>query len=195
MNTITLSIPKSIELTDEQFDRICTANRDLRFERTATGELIIMTPTGGETGRQNSEILGQLWLWNRQHELGHVFDSSTGFKLPNGANRSPDAAWIPLQTWESLNVEVRKRFLPLAPDFVVELRSLSDELKSLQEKMREYLENGTRLGWLINPENEEVEVYRFGENLQVLNRPNSLSGEPLLPGFVLDLSNIWLSKM
>lgn len=160
MTAITLELRSLIDLTDDQFYQLCQANRDVRFERTAKGELIVMSPTGGETGDLNSEMNFQLRAWNKQTGLGKVFDSSTGFKLPNGADRSPDAAWVMLDRWEALTPEQRRKFPPLALDFVVELRSASDDLKRLQDKMNEYRDNGVRLGWLIDPQNQRVEIYR-----------------------------------
>ena len=189
MTNFTLNL-ESIELTDEQFFQLCQNNRDLKFERNSNGDLVIMSPTGGETGRSNFEIAVDLGIWNRQTKLGVAFDSSTGFKLPNGANRSPDAAWITLERWESLTAEQRKKFIPLCPDFVIELRSPSDSLKTLQEKMQEYIENGVRLGWLINPVDKSVEIYRQNQEVQVLESPTTLSGEDVLPGFILNLKEI-----
>ncbi len=191
MTAITLNLDAIIHLTDEQFYQLCQTNRDVKFERTAAGELIVMPPTGGETGDRNAEITFQLRAWNKRTELGKTFDSSTGFKLPNGADRSPDAAWIRLERWEGLTPEQRRKFPPLAPDFVVELRSATDDLKPLQYKMQEYRDNGVLLGFLIDPQNQRVEIYRLGRDVEVLESPTSLSGENLLPGFVLDLSQIW----
>lgn len=192
---ITLGLPTPLrlqfDLTDEQFWQLCQENRDLKFERTATGELIIMPPTGGETGNRNIEIAYQLQGWSRQHNLGIAFDSSTGFKLPNGANLSPDASWVKIERWQGLTPEQKKKFLPLCPDFVVELRSESDNLNNLQEKMKEYRENGAQLGWLIDPQNQRVEIYRPGKDVEILENPVALSGEEVLPGFVLDLNHIW----
>jgi Uma2 family endonuclease len=190
MMALTLNLDPIIRLTDEQFYQLCQANRDVRFERTAAGELIIMSPTGGETGKRSGDIFGELWSWNKQQKLGIVFDSSTGFHLPNGSDRSPDAAWVKLERWESLTPEQRQTFPPLAPDFVVELRSASDDLKPLQEKMQEYISNGVRLGWLINPKDQRVEIYRSGQATEVLQSPTKLSGEDVLLGFVLDLRQI-----
>ena len=190
MTTITLNLRPTIELTDEQFEQICRANRDLRFERTAEGELIVMSPTGSETGERNWGLNGQLWLWNQQNRLGKGFDSSTGFKLPNGATRSPGAAWVTNERWDALPTQQKRKFAPICPDFVVELRSPSDELEDLQAKMQEYLNNGIRLGWLIDPETRLVEIYRPNQPVQVLNNPTTLSGESVLPGFVLDLAEI-----
>lgn len=187
---LTLDLHRTLELTDERFEEICQTNQDLRFERTATGALIIMSLTGGETGERNSNLTGQLWLWNRQHGLGHIFDSSTGFKLPNGAIRSPDVAWVKKERWEALTPLQRKKFVPLCPDFLAELRSVSDELEDLQAKMEEYLVNGLRLGWLIDPEMKTVEIYRPDRPVEILDRPTTLSGESILPKFVLDLTGI-----
>jgi Uma2 family endonuclease len=150
-----------------------------------------MPPTGGETGKRNSDINFELNLWNRQTKLGIVFDSSTCFKLPNGGDRSPDAAWILLGKWESLTPEQREKFPPICPDFIIELRSPSDSLKPLQDKMQEYIDNGSRLGWLINPKNRQVEIYRQGQEKEILENPPTLSEEDILPGFVLNLQLIW----
>ena len=181
----------SFPITDEQFYDLCQDNRDLRFERNAKGDLIIMPPTGGETGNRNIEIAYQVQSWSRSNKSGIAFDSSTGFKLPNGAERSPDAAWIPLEKWQNLTEKERQRFVPLCPDFVIELRSKTDSLKSLQQKMKEYIENGTRLGWLINRQDRQVEIYRQGKEVEILDYPQTLSGEDVLLGFVLDLQFIW----
>ncbi|WOB69909.1 Uma2 family endonuclease [Microcystis aeruginosa] len=182
---------ESWQLSDEQFFQLCQDNRDLRLERSAKGDLIIMPPTGGETGNSNAGITAQLWLWNNLHKLGVVFDSSTGFKLPNGADRSPDAAWIPLEKWQALTPQQKERFLPLSPDFVIELMSSSDSLETARKKMQEYLDNGTRLGWLINRKTREVEIYRQGQTVEILTNPESLSGESILPEFSLNLTLIW----
>jgi Uma2 family endonuclease len=189
MDSLTLDV-KSTRLTDEQFFELCSANRDLRFERSVDGELIIMAPTGWGTGNKNAELGIDLGIWNRQTRLGKVFDSSTGFRLPNGADRSPDASWVSKDRLEALNADPAK-FLPLAPDFVVELRSENDTLKPLRTKMQEYVDNGVRLGWLIDPKNRRVEIYRLGQEVEVLESPVSLSGEDVLPGFKLDLSPLW----
>ena len=182
---------QSIELTDEQFYQLCLNNRNLRFERNANGDLLIMSPTGGETGNRNIELAYQLQAWSRQNQLGLAFDSSTGFKLPNGADRSPDAAWIPLAKWERLTSQQQQKFLPLCPDFAVELLSPSDKLEKTQDKMQEYLDNGMVLGWLINRKDKQVEIYRQGQAVEVIDSPSSLSGEDVLLGFVLDLNRIW----
>ena len=181
----------SFQLSDEQFFQLCQDNRDLRLERNPKGDLIIMPPTGGETSNSNAGITAQLWLWNNLHKLGVVFDSSTGFKLPNGADRSPDAAWIPLEKWQALTPQQKERFLPLSPDFVIELRSASDTVSSLQKKMEEYIANGTLLGWLIDRQNRQVYIYRPHQEPEILNAPETISGDPELPGFVLVMAKIW----
>ena len=190
---IAVNIPNTLTLqvSHEQFVDLALANRDLQLERNATGELIIMPPTGSYTGKRNFEIAGQLWLLNRQTKLGEAFDSSTGFSLPNGANRSPDAAWVSKQRWDALTLEQQETFAPICPDFVLELRSKTDSLEKLQAKMREYIENGAGLGWLIDRKNQRVEIYRPGRNVEVLDHPVSLSGEDILPGFMLDLTEVW----
>jgi Uma2 family endonuclease len=191
MSFLTLQIPNVLKLSEENFAQLAAANRDVRLELTTNGDLIIMPPTGGETGERNLDLAGQLWLWNRQNRLGKAFDSSTGFRLPNGAIRSPDVAWINLEKWESLTQEQRKKFLPLCPDFALELLSESDELKDTQLKMQEYLDNGLRLGWLIDPKTQTVEIYRLNQPIETLQSRLSLSGEEVLPEFVLELQTIW----
>ena len=190
MTAVTLNLEPLVPLTDDAFYALCQANPEVKFERTSVGELIVMPPTGGETGNRNIELAFQLQAWSRQNNLGVAFDSSTMFQLPNGAYRSPDAAWILLKRWEALTLEEREAFPPLCPDFVVELRSPSDSLKAAQNKMQEYMDNGTRLGWLINPKGQQVEIYRQGQEKEVLLAPTSLSGEQILPGFVLNLRGI-----
>ena len=191
MTAYVLNIPTVAKLSDEQFYQLCQANRDLKLELTAKGELIIMPPTGGATGRKNSDLIADLVIWNRQTKLGIVFDSSTGFKLPNGARRSPDVAWIPLMRWNSLTTSQKQKFLPLCPNFVIELRSPTDNLDTLRSKMQEYQDNGTFLGWLINPQDKQVEIYRSGKKVEILSSPQNISGENVLTGFVLDLESIW----
>lgn len=178
---------EAVNLTDEQFYRICQVNRDLQLERSAKGELLIMPPVGGKSGNREADLISLLWLWNHQSSIGKVFSSSTIFKLPSGGDRSPDAAWIRLDRWENLTQEEQEGFLPLCPDFVIELRSRTDSLKPLQEKMQEYLNSGLRLGWLINPQDEQVEIYRLNQAVEVVKFPATLSGEDVLPGFTLDL--------
>jgi Uma2 family endonuclease len=191
MTAITLQIPKSLKFTDDKFVEMVAANKDLRLELSSQGELSIMSPTGGETGNRNFEMCLDLGYWNRQNGLGKAFDSSTGFKLPNGATRSPDVSWIKIERWNALTPEQRKKFLPLCPDFVIELVSESDDLADTQAKMREYIANGLRLGWLINPKSQQVEIYRQNQEMEVLQSPTSLSGEDVLPGFILDLQPIF----
>ncbi len=188
---IPIIIPETLKVTQEQFEELATANRDVQLERTATGELIIMPPTGGETGKRNIDIAFQLQAWNRQAKLGVAFDSSTAFRLPNGADRSPDAAWVSQERWEALTPEQQETFPPLCPDFVIELRSKSDNMEPLRQKMQEYLANGLRLGWLIDAKNKRVEIYRQNREVEVLESPVSLSGEEVLPGFVLDLQVVF----
>jgi len=194
MESLTLNISPAVNLTDEQFYQLCIANEPWQLELTQTGELIIMPPTGGESGIRNSDITTDLNIWNRQTKLGKVFDSSTEFKLPSGAYRCPDAAWVKLARWEALSKEEKKRFPPLCPDFVVELRSETDSLEKLRTKMREYQNNGALLGWLIDPQTPLVEIYRYGKDVEVLNfdvdNPPRLSGEDILPGFILNLQII-----
>ncbi len=182
---------QAIQLTDEQFFQLCQDNRDYRFERSAKGEIIIMPPTGGGTGNRNGRITQQLFNWADNNDTGIAFDSSTGFKLPNGADRSPDASWLELSRWNSLTEEQKEKFIPLCPDFVIELLSPTDRLKITQEKMQEYLENGTSLGWLINRKSKQVEIYRQGQEVEILKSPNTLSGENILLGFILNLEFIW----
>ncbi|MEG4280960.1 Uma2 family endonuclease [Microcoleus sp. MON1_C1] len=191
MTAITLNLNSIIKLTSEQFYQLCEENPDLKLERNANGELIVMPPTGGETGRSNSKFNLQIGLWNEQTQLGEAFDSSTGFTLPNKADRSPDASWVEKSRWEALTPQQREKFIPLCPDFAVEILSPTDSLKKTQEKMQEYMENGCRLGWLINRKKREVEIYRPGQDVEVLQSPLTLSGENVLPGFVLNLQKIW----
>lgn len=191
MNSLTISLQSVIELTDEQFFQLCHDNSDLRFERNSQGDITIMAPAGSETSARNSDVNADLVFWNRRTKLGIVFDSSGGFKLPNGSDRSPDASWIRKERWEALTKEERSRFAPICPDFVLELMSPSDSLKTLQAKMQEYMDNGARLGWLINCRDREVEVYRIGQPKEILKSPQSLSGEDVLPNFVLDMTAIW----
>lgn len=220
MNPNTVSLPATLELnidlTDEQFFQLCQQNRDLRFERTARGELIIMPPTGSETSGlakgealrdRNADLTYQLRAWSRRNQLGKSFDSSSGFKLPNGAERSPDASWVKMERWNALTQAEKERFAPLCPDFVVELMSPSDSLEKTQNtmtsdpasakdareraRMREYMANGAQLGWLINRQKQQVEIYRSNREVEILQAPKTLSGEEILPGFILDLIQIW----
>ncbi len=178
-------------LTEDQFERLCAANPEIKLERTSTGELVIMSPTGGETGKDNAEIAADFVIWNRRTKLGVVFDSSTCFRLPHGGDRSPDVAWVEQSRWDALTLEQKRRFPPLCPDFVLELLAPSDNLSPIQAKMQEYLNNGLRLGWLLNPQDQQVEIYRPEQAVEILQAPETLSGEPILPGFTLNLDWFW----
>lgn len=181
-------------LDDDEFFEFCAANRGLRIERAANGDLLIMAPTGGRTGKRNLSLAAQFGTWVERDGKGVGFDSSTGFILPNGAERSPDAAWVLAERWNALTAEQQEKFVPLCPDFVVELRSPTDNLAELGTKMREYMTCGCRLGWLIDPKSRRVHVYREGPSgavVEELDHPVELSGEQVLPGFVLDLTRIW----
>jgi Uma2 family endonuclease len=188
--SLTLNLRPTLEVTDREFEQICSANRDLRIERSPQGELIIMPPTGGETGRRNFDIATQFGIWVQRTGLGIGFDSSTGFRLPSGAIKSPDVAWVTNARWQALTIEQRRKYIPLCPDFAIELRSATDDLRDIQAKMREYLENGLRLGWLIDPESRTVEIYRSEQAVEVRQSPRNLSGEDVLIGFILDLTGI-----
>ncbi len=189
MTALILNLSPTIELTDEQFFQLCVHNRDLRLEQTVEGELIIMPPTGWKSGNRNSRLTQRVGNWTDADGTGLAFDSSTGYILPNGAKRSPDASWVSRERLEALNSDPT-RFLPMAPDFAVELRSANDDLKTLQKKMQEYINNGVRLGWLIDPQNQRVEIYRIGQEIEILQSPTSLSGEDVLLGFRLELNQI-----
>ncbi|AFY72105.1 protein of unknown function DUF820 (plasmid) [Thalassoporum mexicanum PCC 7367] len=199
MTAHTLNLESVIELSDDQFYLLCRRNPDLRFERSANGDLIIMSPTGYETSENNSELVADLVIWNRRTKLGHCSESNGAFVLPNGAIRAPDMSWIRKDRYEALSKAERAKFAPICPDFVMELMSPSDELKVVQAKLIEYIENGARLGWLINPEAKQVEIYRpnsrSGQDAQpekeLLEMPQTLSGEDVLPGFELDLGFMW----
>jgi Uma2 family endonuclease len=190
MAAITVNLSPTFELNDDSFYDLCRNNPDLKFERTADGELIIMSPVGGEGGKREADLITDLTIWNRQTNLGVVFSSSAGFKLPNGGDRSPDAAWVKQERWDTLTPAQRRRFPPIAPDFLIELRSESDELAPLRNKMQEYMDNGVQLGWLINPQDQQVEVYRQGQAVEILDSPEQVSGDPTLPGFIFNLSRI-----
>lgn len=178
---------KQVHLTDDQFYQLCINNPELTIERNAQGALIVMTPVGGDSGSREADNITDLNNWNRQTQLGKVFSSSTMFKLPGGGDRSPDAAWVELSRWQALTPEQRQKFPPIAPDFVIELRSRTDDLATLQEKMQEYLNSGVRLGWLLNPQDQQVEIYRQGQAKEVKSLPTQLSGEDVLPGFTLQI--------
>jgi Uma2 family endonuclease len=178
-------------MSDEEFLAFCRANPELRIEQTAEGELIVMPPAGSETGGQNFTLAGLFFIWVRADGTGKGFDSSAGFTLPNGAKRSPDVSWVRRDRWEALSPEERKRFAPICPDFVVELRSPTDDLEELQAKLEEYLENGAQLGWIIDPLEQQVHIYRPGEPVLCLEDPATVAGDPLLPGFSLGLKEVW----
>jgi Uma2 family endonuclease len=186
-----LKMQPDIIMTDDQFFDFCKLNRDFRIERNQFGDLLIMSPTGSETDERNFNLTGQLWTWTKQDGTGVGFGSSGGFTLPNGAVRSPDTAWIKKERWEAIPAEQRKKFAPICPDFVVELRSETDSLKTLQEKMEEYIENGVKLAWLIDRKQQKVYIYRPDQPVEELEHPQTLNGEDILPGFILDLREIW----
>jgi len=188
---IVLQLRPVVDLTDDQFFAFCQINRDLRIERTSEGEIEIMPPTGGTTSERNSEAGMQLRLWAKRDGTGAVFDSSGGFNLPNGATRSPDAAWVLRSRLAALTSAQREKFIPLCPDFVVETRSPSDSFATLQAKMQEYSDNGARLGWLIDPIQRRVYIYRPQSPVEILDNPETLLGDPVLPGFALDLREMW----
>jgi len=190
MNTITLNLKSIINLADEQFYELCLANPDVKFERNAKGEVIILAPTGGETGIYNAGLNAQFWIWNDRLKLGKVFDSSTCFKLSNQANRSPDVSWVRLDRWNELTCSEQEKFPPIAPDFVLELMSPTDTLSDTQAKMQEYQENGVKLGWLINRKRNLVEIYRQNQQVEVLPNPEFLMGEDILPEFSLNLRSL-----
>ncbi|WP_377475698.1 MAG: Uma2 family endonuclease [Microcoleus anatoxicus] len=191
MLAVTINFNAIAQITDDQFYQLCRENPDVKFERNAKGEIIVMSPTGGETGSYNSEINADFVIWNRQTKLGICFDSSTCFKLPSGANRSPDVSWIKQERWDALTAEEKQKFPPIAPDFVLELMSPTDSLKETQDKMQEYMNNRVKLGWLINRKTRIVEIYRQGQAVEILESLAELSGEDVLPGFVLNLQLVW----
>lgn len=188
---LTLQLDPVIELDDDQLFELCCRNKDLRIERTAMGELILMSPAGGKTADRNAEIIAQLWIWARKDGAGRAFDSSGGFTLPNGAMRSPDGAWVERTRLRALTSRQQERFLPLCPTFVIELRSPSDSLASVQNKMVEYIDNGARLGWLIDPIQRQVHVYRPEAEIEILEHPASVAGDPELSGFILEFDEVW----
>jgi Uma2 family endonuclease len=191
IHPVVLKLKPAINLTDEQLFELCQLNRDWRIEYTAQGELIVMPPTGGETSNRNAELTFQVQAWTRRDQAGVAFDSSAGFKLPNGATRSPDAAWVRRSRLAGLTREQKQKFLPLCPDFVIELRSPTDNLQAVLDKMQEYLDNGAQLGWLLDPVTRRVHVYLPQRSPEILEAPSTVSADPLLPGFVLDLQKIW----
>jgi Uma2 family endonuclease len=191
MTAFTISLEPVIHVTDEQFYQLCQVNPDVKFERNEAGDLLIMAPTGGETGSYNAEIVADFVIWNRQTRLGKVFDSSTCFKLPKGGDRSPDVAWVAMERWSELSQEQQRKFPPITPDFVLELLSPIDSLEKTQAKMQEYMNNGVRLGWLIDRDNRYVEIYRSNQPVERLTSPEHLLGEAVLPGFCLNMSIVW----
>ncbi|HBQ97824.1 MULTISPECIES: Uma2 family endonuclease [unclassified Roseofilum] len=192
MAALTLDLSPIATLTRSEFRKLCAANRDRKLERSPQGELIIMSPTGGETGSWNSELIIEVGLWNRQQKAGVICDSSTGFELPSGGDRSPDVSWIPLEKWNALTPQERKGFLPLCPDFVIELLSPSDSWTAGVRKMEEYQANGCRLGWLLDPKGKRVGIYRPNQPVQILHQPQILSGEDVLVGFELGVQFLWI---
>jgi Uma2 family endonuclease len=192
MDTTILKLEPAIALSESQFFTLCQQNPDLKIERSGQGELIIMPPTGGETGRKNATLIARLVMWNETYNLGVVFDSSSCFRLPKGGDRSPDVSWLKKERWDSLTPEQQRKFPPLCPDFVLELLSPSDNLSFTQAKMQEYQANGVQLAWLLNPQDQQVEIYRLGCPVEILFRPRELSGENVLPNFVLNLAWFWL---
>ena len=189
-NYLVLQMPNTLDINAESFFDFCQLNSHLRIERNAEGKLIIMSPAGSETDNRNFKLIQQLANWTDRDGSGIGFDSSAGFILPNGATRSPDASWIKLSKWNLLSDEQKTKFAPICPDFIVELRSPSDRLEVLQDKMEEYRDNGASLGWLIDCPNQQVYVYTLN-SVECLDNPQTVSGEPLLSGFVLDLAKIW----
>ena len=193
--TFPFTVPQGFRITPEQFEQLAEVEQLARLELTEHGELIVMSPTGGTAGRKNFNLYIDFGNWNRQAKLGEAFDSSTIFALPNGARRSPDVAWVKLERWNELTQAQQDGYPPIAPDFVIELVSPSDltnqRYEDLQNKMQEYLNNGVKLGWLIEPSAKTVEIYRQDEQVEILNNPQTLSGEDILPGFTLDLSEIF----
>src|SRR6266478_1536460 len=183
--------PLATKVSDEEFAELCRLNPELQIERTSEGELVIMAPTGGKTGIRNAKLTMAFGLWAERDGTGQNFDSSTLFSLPNGSRRSPDLSWIRNERWEALSPQQQEQFPPLCPDFVVELISKTDSLKSLTEKMEEYIANGAQLGWLIDPFERKVHVYRPGQPAETLNDPETVSGEPLLKGFILEVRPLW----
>jgi Uma2 family endonuclease len=184
MEALTIDF-STARLTDDQFYYLCRQNEALCFEMTAQGEVIVMSPVGGDSGEREADFITDLKIWNRASRLGHVFSSSTMFRLPNGAKRSPDAAWVETNRWNALTPVERQKFPPIAPDFVIELRSATDSLKVLQEKMQEYIDQGVKLGWLLNPQDQQAEIYAPGQAVVTVALPTTLSGGALMPGFSL----------
>lgn len=191
MTSLTLNLSSLVnKVSDRDLELLSRDNPDARLETDSQGHLIFMSPTGTETGDRNLELAFQIKLWNKQSKLGKVFDSSTGFKLSNGAVRSPDVSWVKIDAWNSLTKQEKRKFAPIDPDFVLELMSPTDDLDELQNKMREYINCGVKLGWLINPDDRQVEIYRQGKEKEILDNPQTLSGEDVMPNLIVDLSEI-----
>ena len=191
MAALTLNLSSLVDrISDLDLELLSRDNPDLRLESDRHGHLISMSPTGSETSERNSDLLIQIGIWNKQSRLGKVFDSSGGFKLSNGAIRSPDVSWVRIKTWNSLSREQRRKFAPIDPDFVLELMSPSDSLNEVRNKMKEYMDCGVKMGWLINPCDRQVEIYRQGKDTEILDNPQTLSGEDIMPNLVVDLSEI-----
>ena len=192
MTVQTLNLSSLVgKISDRDLEALCRDNPDARLETDKLGNLISTSPTGTESGKRNGDLFLQVGIWNRSTKLGIVFDSSTGFKLSNGAVRSPDVSWVRIETWKSLSKEQKRKFAPIDPDFVIELMSPTDELEQVQDKMQEYMDCGVRLGWLINPDEKQVEIYRQGQEKEVLDNSITLSGEDIMPGLVVELAEIW----
>ena len=192
MTSVTLSLkPFMDRISETDLEQLCKENPEARLEINTEGQLIIMSPTGSESGKFNISLAAQVWTWNNRTKLGVAFDSSTGFKLSNGAIRSPDVSWVTLTKWNSLTKQQQRKFAPIDPDFVIELMSPTDDLDELQNKMREYMNCGVRLGWLINPDAKQVEIYRQQKESETLDNPANLSGENTLPGLIVDLQDIF----
>ncbi len=192
MTSVTLSLKPFIDrISETDLEKLCQENPEARLETNSKGQLIIMSPTGSESGKFNISLAAQVWNWNNQTKLGIAFDSSTGFKLSNDAVRSPDVSWVTIAKWNSLSKQQQRKFAPIAPDFVIELMSPTDELSELQNKMKEYMDCGVKLGWLINPDEKQVEIYRQQEEPEILNNPQTLSGEGILPNLTVNLQDIF----
>jgi len=198
--TLNLSVPDSVvvhfdpsklQMNDQEFFEFCQLNPDLRIERSSKGDISVMAPTGGKAGRRNAKLIARLVVWAEQYATGQVFDSSTVFTLPNSAKRSPDVSWVSNQRWDALTPNQKEQFPPLCPDFVLELRSRTDSLAELEAKMEEYLSNGAQLGWLLDPFERKVHIYRAGTDVEILDDPETVSGESVLEGFVLEVRSLW----
>ena len=190
-DVLTLHFSSALRMDSHEFFEFCHANPDLRMELTCEGDVIIMPPTGSKSGQRNFTLIGQFGIWMQSDETGFGFDSSAGFTLPNGAVRAPDLAWIRKERWDMLSEDEQEKFAPICPDFVVELLSRTDRLETIKDKMQEYIDNGAQLGWLIDPRERNVYVYRLGEEIVCLSDPETISGDPVLPNFELDVRKLW----